>query len=202
MNVKEALTKVKEMLQDVTGTTVLELDKVELAQMKLEDGVTVIEAESFEAGQNVFVVTEEASVPLPVGDYALQDGQVLVVAEEGVIAEIKAMEEETEEVEQAGEFVTIEVFNAFVEEVKNMITGLGKDPTRTTTTKVIETLEKEVSELSEEKTELEKETVELQEKLDVKPDAEKIKTAPIEKKVVLAKSSRGRILQNLQNTLN
>ena len=72
--------------------------EIELESMKLEDGVTVIEAEVFESGQSVFVVTEdEQKIPLPVGEYALEDGNVLVVAEEGLIGEVKAKEEEVAE---------------------------------------------------------------------------------------------------------
>jgi len=63
--------------------------KIELAQVKTDKGV-VLEAEVFEAGQSVGIVQEEGIVALPVGDYTLEDGSVLVVREEGIIAEIKA----------------------------------------------------------------------------------------------------------------
>ena len=63
--------------------------KIKLAQMKTDKGV-VLEAEVFEAGQSVGIVQEEGIVALPVGDYTLEDGSVLVVREEGIIAEIKA----------------------------------------------------------------------------------------------------------------
>ena len=57
--------------------------EVELESMKLEDGVTVIDAEAFEAGESVFIMTEdEQKIPLPVGEYKLEDGKMLVVAEE------------------------------------------------------------------------------------------------------------------------
>lgn len=73
--------------------------EVNLAQMKLKDGVTVIEAEMFEAEQAVFIVNGEEKVPVPVGEYELEDGTILVVAVEGVIAEIKQAEVEVEESE-------------------------------------------------------------------------------------------------------
>jgi hypothetical protein len=73
--------------------------EVNLAQMKLKDGVTVIEAEMFEAEQAVFIVNGEEKVPVPVGEYELEDGMILVVAVEGVIAEIKQPEVEEEEPE-------------------------------------------------------------------------------------------------------
>ena len=89
MNNRTILNKVKELL----GM------EVKLEQRKLEDGVTVIEAESFEAGSEVMIVTEdEQMIPLPVGEYVMEGGeQVLVVTEEGLISEIKAKEEEVEE---------------------------------------------------------------------------------------------------------
>jgi hypothetical protein len=79
--------------------------EVKLEQMKLNDGVTVIEADSFEANNEVFIVEEDQRIPLPVGDYVLENGMVLVIEKEGVIAEIKeqeapATEEEEEELEK------------------------------------------------------------------------------------------------------
>jgi hypothetical protein len=70
--------------------------QVNLAQMKLEDGVTIIEAESFEPEFSVGIVTADGIVPMPVGEYKLEDGKILVVAVEGIISEIK--EEMPEEV--------------------------------------------------------------------------------------------------------
>jgi hypothetical protein len=75
-------------------------EEVKLEQAKLDNG-TVIEADSFESGVEVFIVTEDEKVALPIGGYTLEDGKLLVVAEEGVIAEIKDAEaEEVEEVEE------------------------------------------------------------------------------------------------------
>lgn len=78
---------------------------VSLEQMKLDNG-TVVEAEAFEPGQDIMVITEQGSVPLPMGEYTLEGGQVLVCAEDGVIAEIKeaaAPEAPAEEVEAAAD---------------------------------------------------------------------------------------------------
>ena len=79
----------------------VETSGVELAQAKLDNG-TVLEAESFEAGQPIFIVSEEDRIAVPVGEYQMEDGRILVVAEEGVIGEIKEAaveEEEAPEVE-------------------------------------------------------------------------------------------------------
>jgi hypothetical protein len=67
--------------------------EVKLEQMKLNDGVTIIEADSFEANNEVFVVTEDDQrIPLPVGEYVVENGMLLIVTQEGVIAEIKEQE--------------------------------------------------------------------------------------------------------------
>ena len=74
--------------------------EVKLEQMKLMDGVTVLEADSFEAGNEVFIVTEdEQKIPLPVGEYEFEDGRILIVIEEGVISEVKEKEMEEPETE-------------------------------------------------------------------------------------------------------
>ena len=71
--------------------------------MKLSDGVSMLEADAFEAGQPVFILTEdEQRIPVPVGEYELEDMRILVVIEEGVIAEIReAAQVEEEVVEEA-----------------------------------------------------------------------------------------------------
>ena len=77
--------------------TALGMD-VKLATMKLEDGVTVIEAEVFEEGNTVNILTEdEQRIALPEGEYILEDGMVLRVEEEGIIASVSEMEVKEEE---------------------------------------------------------------------------------------------------------
>lgn len=72
--------------------------EVKLEQMKLADGMTVIEADSFEPEMSVVIVTEDDQrIPLPVGEYELEDGRMLVVAVEGVIAEVKEAPAQEEE---------------------------------------------------------------------------------------------------------
>jgi hypothetical protein len=95
MNTNDMISKIKE----VVGLS----EEVKLEQQALENG-TVIEADSFEAESEVFIVTDDEKVALPVGEYQLEDGRILVVSDEGIIAEIKEageeeVEEEVEEVE-------------------------------------------------------------------------------------------------------
>jgi len=74
--------------------------EVKLEQMKLIDGNTVIEADSFEVGASVMIVVPEGEpVPLEVGKYELEDGRLLVVEEKGMIASIEEMPAESEEEE-------------------------------------------------------------------------------------------------------
>ena len=82
-------------------------NEVKLEQMLMGDGVTKIEADMFEAGKEVFVVTEdEQKIAVPVGEYELEDGRILVIVEEGIISEIKEKVEEVEEEEVKEEEVT------------------------------------------------------------------------------------------------
>jgi len=89
MNEKSILNKVR---------TLLGLE-VKLETMLLSDGVSTLEADVFEAGQPVFILTEdEQRIPVPVGEYELEDMRILVVIEEGVIAEVREAAEVEEEV--------------------------------------------------------------------------------------------------------
>lgn len=98
MNAKNQLNKIK---------TLLGLE-VKLEIMKLENGVE-LEASAFEAGAEVFIVNEEERVALPAGEYALEDTRILVVIEEGIIAEIKDAEEEAPAEEMPAEEAAPEV---------------------------------------------------------------------------------------------
>jgi hypothetical protein len=100
MNEKSMLNKVR---------TLLGLE-VKLETMKLSDGVSMLEADAFEAGQPVFILTEdEQRIPVPVGEYELEDMRILVVIEEGVIAEIREAAQVEEEVEVEAPAVEEEV---------------------------------------------------------------------------------------------
>ena len=127
MNSKETLTKVKAIL----GI------QVKLEQMKLDNG-TILEAEVFEPGNDIFIVTEEERIPVPAGEYTMEDGKILMIAEDGIIGEIKeaqSPEEEpaVEEPEMAAEpsapkkvveSISKELFFSEIEKLKNEITEL------------------------------------------------------------------------------
>tara|TARA_R110002124_G_scaffold137951_1_gene301191 strand:- start:2546 stop:3151 length:606 start_codon:yes stop_codon:yes gene_type:complete len=84
-------------------------EEVKLEQTKLENG-TVIEAESFEEGKEVFIVSDDEKIALPVGEYILEDTRILVVEEEGVIADVREVSDEVPAVEtEEGEEVEEEL---------------------------------------------------------------------------------------------
>lgn len=100
MEKETLLKKVKNFLIELTGIEP-EVLETKLEDQVLADGQTTIQADMFEPGQNVFIVVPDAEpVPLPVGEYELEDGKILVVKEDGVIDSIvEATEENTEEAE-------------------------------------------------------------------------------------------------------
>lgn len=81
--------KVIEKIKDVLNLN----EEVKLEQTKLENG-TIIEADSFEEGKEVFIVTDDEKVAMPVGEYILEDTRLLVVEEEGVIADVREVSDE------------------------------------------------------------------------------------------------------------
>ena len=82
MKANEVLNKIK----SIVGVELAE--EVNLAEMKLQNG-TVVEAEKFEKGEAVFIKSDDEKIALPVGEYILEDGKLLVVEEEGLIADMR-----------------------------------------------------------------------------------------------------------------
>lgn len=136
MKANEILNKIKNIVGEKVN---LSEEKIEMAEITLENG-TILVAESFEAGKSVFIKTEDEQIALPVGEYKLEEGKILVVSEEGLIDSIKeAAEEEVVEEELSEEsndeveteleeeekeemkYVTKEEFASAVEEIKAMI---------------------------------------------------------------------------------
>ena len=130
MKSQETLSKIMNIL----NLSEEEQVKVDAAQAKLENG-TILESEAFEPGNEVFIVSEDERVAVPVGEYEMEDGRVLVVAEEGVIAEIREGGEEEAPVEAPAEepvaeeeladeemnYVTREELAEVINEIKAMV---------------------------------------------------------------------------------
>ena len=120
--------------------------EVKLEMIKLIDGTTVLEAEMFEADNEVFIVTEdEQRIPLPIGEYELENAMILVVVEEGIISEVKeaTTEEEVAEPEAEAE-VEVEAEKSVNPIAKKVIESVSKE---TFFSAEIEELKKEIEEL-------------------------------------------------------
>ena len=151
-----------------------EAEAVSLAQEKLDNG-TVLEADAFEAGNPVFIVNEDERVPLPVGEYEFA-GKLLVVIEEGMIAEIKdAVAEPEPEQEMESDFVTKAEFNEAIEQIKSMFSS-------------------DKEKLEKEKEAVELKNVELEKQLEETPAAKPTKHSPEVKKEVKLATATERIL--------
>ena len=103
--------------------------QVNLEQMKLEDGITIVEAESFEPEYSVGIVTADGIVPMPVGEYKLEDGNILVVEVEGIIKSIspEAQEEVMPEAEHPEAEVTEPQMEAQAPSPKRIVESVSKE---------------------------------------------------------------------------
>ncbi len=182
-NPVEMLKEIKNLLgvelssEKVEAAKAVEAKKSEviLAQLKLENG-TLLESADFTKGKEVFILTEDEQVALPVGEYLLEDGRTLNVTEDGVIDSIEVKAEETEEVEQEDEKMNEELYPSREEfdNLKSMVESMKQSM--------------ESQETEEAKTE----EAELKEELS-KPAAKPIKHNPEQKetKKVLYAQKRG-----------
>jgi hypothetical protein len=89
--------------------------------MKLENG-TIVSAESFEKGKELFIVTDDEKVAMPVGEYLLEDGRLVVVSEEGIIGDVREVSDEVPQKEsKEGEEITSDLKDdEYEEEEKKM----------------------------------------------------------------------------------
>lgn len=73
--------------------------EVKLEEQKLENG-TRVESESFEKGKEIFILTDDEKVAMPVGEYLLEDGRLVVVKEEGIIDDVREVSDEVPQKEE------------------------------------------------------------------------------------------------------
>ena len=128
--------KSNEMINQIK--TLLNIE-VKLEETKLENG-TIVSAESFEKGKEIFIVTDDEKVAMPVGEYLLEDGRLVVISEEGMIGDVREVSDEvpekeseegkeiTEDLEEDKEekkeemgYVTREELSSAIDEVKATI---------------------------------------------------------------------------------
>lgn len=149
MKAKEALDQIKSLLFSDDAVVTNEV-VTEFAEGVLADG-TIVKFDKLEVGGVISIVTDEGEVPAPVGEHELEDGTMIVIVEAGIIAEVKAPEEEADvevEVEVVEEmsadvvnydakFQEIsEAFNSKMSEIETKVTSLNE-----VTKKLIEFME-------------------------------------------------------------
>ena len=193
MNLESIVNAIKEGFASITLSTeteqveTVETVEVTMATMMLKDGVTILEADSFETGvynepKSVFIVAENGDkVAAPIGDHELEDGRILVITEEGLIAEIKdvMVEEETPAAD-----VEVEVEMTTEEMIKAIVTNMSVE-----VSKQIEAIR---TELSAQITEVKTTQVEVKASTKAKPEVAETST----KNVKLTRSQK--ILNNLK----
>lgn len=145
---KDKLKSVREFLEQKFNVKLkLEQMEVKLAQMKLADGVTVLEFDALEVGKEIFIVSENGNVPMPIGEYELEDGNMLEIYEDGIIGEIASKEEEQppmEEKEPVAE-VPVEASVEAPQVAKKTVETVSKE----TYFSEMEELKREITELKE-----------------------------------------------------
>tara|TARA_R110000796_G_scaffold716_2_gene2700 strand:+ start:1451 stop:2062 length:612 start_codon:yes stop_codon:yes gene_type:complete len=143
--------KSTEMLNQIK--TLLNIE-VKLEDMKLENG-TIVSAESFEKDKEIFIVTDDEKVAMPVGEYMLEDGRLLVVEEEGLISDVRDVSDEVPAKEgEDGEEITEDLkeedeMEEEEKEMKEEEIDLGGMEKR------LQSLEKKIEELYSEKEKVE-----------------------------------------------
>lgn len=139
-SIKEGFASLKLSTED-TATEITE-EVVELAQMKLKDGVTVLEAESFEVGKEVSVVAEDGTKTLaPEGEHELEDGTVLMLDANSIISEIKKPESEEEVVvEQVSTEMTAEERKTAVDDFQTKLADVSIPVDLETLTRIVKLL--------------------------------------------------------------
>ena len=180
----EKLKKVLNLLLLSEDKVVTE-NEVNLSEVVLDNG-TVLVSDEFKEGNSVFIkalTEEDSNLALPVGEYSLEDGKVLVVEIEGEIASISepsesSEEESTEEI--AGEEEEEELSNENEEEMEE-----------TTTEEVVEEEEVKEEDLDAKMSKLEARIASLEELLApaVEMEAEVVEEAKEEVEVALSQET-------------
>ena len=93
MNLKEGIEKLKGLIEKFNVEPIVSTEQ-SFTEAKLMDGVTIVQydAEELAQGMPVNVVTPEGILPMPDGEYVMEDGSKLVVMG-GLVAEYEKAEE-------------------------------------------------------------------------------------------------------------
>ena len=142
----------KEQINELLQKIGLKAVEVKLEKLTIGDGEATLEAEVFEAGEAVFIVNEDERIPLPVGEYKLDNDYMLVVSEEGIIAEYKEMEAEVEEAPEVEEEQEVAASDKPAETAlpKSIIESVTKETKFSAEKELIDSLTAKVTELKAE----------------------------------------------------
>lgn len=195
MNATEVLSKVKTLLGVEPSNLDVQAETVQLEELTLENG-TVLEADKFEAGNEIFIKTDEDRIPLPAGEYELEDNRILIIKTEGMIEDIKNSEEVVEETQDTN----LEHTPDHKEEDKKEMAYATKDEL-TSLAESVEEVKNQLKEVIEKMMDNkeEKEEMSKQEELS-KPAAEGIKHSPEAEDTKLG--SRFAVNKNQNTTYN
>jgi hypothetical protein len=177
--------------------------EVKLEEQKLENG-TVVSAETFEKGSEIFIVTDDEKVAMPVGEYILEDGRLLVVEAEGMIADVRDVSDEVpakEETEDLEEVIETEVPEEVVQEVEAIVEAVVEviAPVLEEVKSEIEELKKKFSDMDVKEEEEKKEELSAARKpIKHNPEAK----APQKKQMQFAKGQFNTTLDRVLNKLN
>tara|TARA_R110002051_G_scaffold319994_1_gene404714 strand:- start:106 stop:687 length:582 start_codon:yes stop_codon:yes gene_type:complete len=191
--------KANQMLNEIK--TLLNIE-VKLEEQKLENG-TVVSAEAFEKGKEIFIVTDDEKIAMPVGEYILEDGRLVVVEEEGMIADVREVSDEVPAKEEVEETEDLGEEKKEMEEEADVADWKGMEIR-------IKNLEDAIADLKADKVEAEKEEeVEMSEE-EVKEELSAVKpikhnpeaSTPQKKQVQFAKGQFNTTLDRVLNKLN
>lgn len=166
---------------------------VKLAQANLKDGAGVLEFEGDTpvAGGAISLVTPDGNVPAPVGEHHLEDHTILVVTEQGIIAEVKQMEKEAPaelEAEASTAPTSLDQTGAMKDMISSILVKFGEDLKADFATQI-------EAKFNENKKEVEALKVELS----AQPAVERTTIAPVQKVALNATTMRGRLIDSLNN---
>ena len=175
--------------------------EVKLEEMKLENG-TVVSAEAFEKGSEIFIVTDDEKVAMPVGEYILEDGRLVIVSEEGIIADVREVSDEVpaKETEDLEEVIETEVPEEVVQEVEAIIEAVVEviAPVIEEVKEEIEMLKKKFSDMDVKEEEKKEELSAARKPIKHNPEAK----APQKKQMQFAKGQFNTTLDRVLNKLN
>ena len=173
--------------------------EVKLEEQKLENG-TVVSAEAFEKDNEIFIVTDDEKVAMPVGEYILEDGRLLVVEAEGLIADVRDVSDEVPEKEEE-----VEETEDIEEEEKEEMSYATKEELAE-----VKTMVEEIKAMLEPKEEMSEEVKEEEVKEEVKEELSAVKpikhnpeaSTPQKKQVQFAKGQFNTTLDRVLSKLN